>query len=101
MIQPILQEKMPQLREILINHHVKAAHAFGSVCTDRFREDSDIDILVSFGVVPEGQYALNFWSLEEALTNLFQRQVEIVVEQKLRNPYFIKVMNQTKTPLYV
>ena len=100
MIQPLLLENLPQIRQILTQHRVKSAHAFGSVCTDRFSADSDIDLLISFKKIPFGQYAENFWSLEEALNNLLQREVEIVIEKNLRNPFFIKVMNKTKTPIY-
>jgi predicted nucleotidyltransferase len=100
MMQPLFLEKLPQVRQILRDHRVKSAHVFGSVCTDRFSEDSDIDLLVSFKKIPFGQYAENFWSLEESLQGLFQRNVDIVVEKNLRNPYFIKVMNQTKMAIY-
>jgi predicted nucleotidyltransferase len=100
MIQPIISEKLPQVKQILREHRVKRAHVFGSVCTDRFTVDSDIDLLVSFKKIPFGEYAENFWSLEESLKNLFEREVDIVVEKNLRNPFFIKVMNQTKTPIY-
>lgn len=100
MLQPLFSEKLPQVKQILREHRVKRAHVFGSVCTDRFGADSDIDLLVSFKKIPFGQYAENFWSLEESLQKLFQREVDIVVEKNLRNPFFIKVMNQTKTTIY-
>ena len=100
MMQPLFLEKLPQIRQILHEHRVKSAHAFGSVCTDRFGEDSDIDLLVSFKKIPFGEYAENFWSLEESLKDLLQHEVDIVVEKNLRNPFFIKVMNQTKTTIY-
>ena len=100
MLQPLFLEKLPQVKEILREHRVKQAHVFGSVCTDHFGADSDIDLLVSFKKIPFGEYAENYWSLEESLKNLFQREVDIVVEKNLRNPFFIKVMNQTKTPIY-
>ncbi len=100
MIHPLFSEKLPQVKQILREHRVKRAHVFGSVCTDQFSADSDIDLLVSFKKIPFGEYAENFWSLEESLKNLFQREVDIVLEKNLRNPFFIKVMNQTKTPIY-
>lgn len=100
MIQPLFLEKLPQVRQILRQHRVKSAYAFGSVCTDRFGADSDIDLLVSFEKIPFGAYSENFWSLEESLESLLQREVDIVVEKNLRNPFFIEVMNKTKTPIY-
>ena len=93
-------ERLPQVQQILQEHKVETAYAFGSVCTDRFGPDSDIDLLVNFKKIPFGEYAENFWSLEESLAALLGREVDIVVEKNLRNPYFIKVMNQTRTPIY-
>ncbi len=82
-------------------HTHQRAHVFGSVCTDQFNASSDIDLLVSFNKIPLGEYTENFWSLEETLKNLLQRDIDIVVEKNLRNPFFIKVMvNQTKTAIY-
>jgi uncharacterized protein len=100
MIQALFTEKLPQVRGILREHRVKSAYIFGSVCTEQFGENSDIDLLVNFKKIPFGEYSENFWSLEESLQNLFQRKVDIVIEKNLRNPYFIKVMNQTKTLIY-
>ncbi|RLD60989.1 MAG: nucleotidyltransferase domain-containing protein, partial [Bacteroidetes bacterium] len=45
-------------------------------------------------------YVDNFLSLEEELGDLFNRPVDIVAEETLQNPYFINVVNKTKTPIY-
>ena len=100
MIPSLISEKLPQIKQILREHRVQRAHVFGSVCTDQFNASSDIDLLVSFKKIPFGEYTENFWSLEETLKNLLQRDIDIVVEKNLRNPFFIKVMNQTKTAIY-
>jgi predicted nucleotidyltransferase len=42
----------------------------------------------------------NFLSLEKELKELLNHEVDIVTEETLENPYFIKVVNQTKTPIY-
>ena len=77
------------------------AYAFGSVCTPLFNQNSDVDLLISFeeGIDPI-EYGDLYWSLEEKLPALLHRNIDLLTEKQLRNPYFIKVMNQTKTPLY-
>jgi predicted nucleotidyltransferase len=100
-MQPILKNNLPQLINLLKAHKVKRAYAFGSVCTDNFNDESDIDLLISFneGIDPV-EYGDLYWSLDEKLPQLFNREVDILTEKQLRNPYFIKVMNRSKTLLY-
>ena len=45
---PILTQHLPALRRVFQENSVKKAYAFGSVCTDAFGEDSDVDILIDF-----------------------------------------------------
>lgn len=100
-MQSFLTEKLPELTRILKLHKVKRAYAFGSVCTDKFDKDSDVDLLIAFeeGIDPI-EYGDLYWSLDEKLPKLLHRSVDILTEKQLRNPYFIKVLNRTKTPLY-
>lgn len=44
----ILTDKLNLLTEICKTYHVDKIYAFGSVCTDRFNDNSDIDFLVYF-----------------------------------------------------
>lgn len=100
-MQPILAQRLPQLRDVLRAHRVKRAYVFGSVCTDRFNDHSDIDLLVAFDTAgPFNGYVENMWSLEDALEGLFQRPVDIITEPQLQNPYFIESVNASKTPVY-
>ncbi|RRB07674.1 nucleotidyltransferase family protein [Larkinella rosea] len=101
MLHPSIQAKLPQLITLLRNHKVKKAYAFGSVCTDRFTNESDIDLLIDFGITePFDGYAENFWNLEEQLQRLLNRSVDLVPQHTLRNPYFISSVNKTRLALY-
>ncbi len=100
-IQPILTQNLPRITQILKQNRVKRAYAFGSVCTERFGPDSDIDLLIAFDDGLDAvTYAENYFAIAEAIEELLQRPVDLVTEPSLQNPYFIKVMNQTKTPIY-
>ena len=100
MFQPILRKKLKEVIQLLKSHNVKRAYAFGSVCTEHFNDESDIDILIAFEKVPFEGYAQSFWDLEAKLQALLKRPVDLVPEHTLRNPYIIQVVNKTKTPLY-
>ncbi len=101
MIHSSIQNMLPELIRLLKSHRVKRAYAFGSVCTPYFNSSSDVDILISFedGIDPV-EYGDLYWSLYEKIPALLHRPVDLLTEKQLRNPYFIKVMNNTKTALY-
>ena len=83
-----------------MDHNVKALFAFGSVASEGFKEESDVDLLVSFKPMDYGEYADNYFILAEKFESLFDRPVDLVTENSLSNPYFIDSVNRTKTMLY-
>lgn len=89
-----------KLIELCHKHKVRSLHAFGSVLTNDFREDSNIDLLVSFQSMDYGDYADHYFELAEALEKLFHRSVDLVTEKSLSNPYFMKSVNQNKQLIY-
>ncbi|MBS9524993.1 nucleotidyltransferase domain-containing protein [Litoribacter ruber] len=81
---------------------IKRLYAFGSaIDLDKFRDNSDIDFLISFEeeLTPE-EYSDNYFQLQYKLRNLFKRELDIVTERSLSNPYFIESINKHKILLY-
>lgn len=73
---------------------------FGSVLTDEFRPDSDIDVLVSFE--PESGWGL--WDLvdmKEELEAMFGRKVDVVQKAGLNNPFRRKHILDHRKVIYV
>jgi len=99
-MQRFLIDKKDKLDSLCKTYNVKDLYAFGSVCTDKFRETSDIDFLVSFKHMRPDDYADSYFDLADKLEELFHRPVDLVTEKSLKNPYFIESLNQTKTRLY-
>jgi predicted nucleotidyltransferase len=98
---PLLANKLGEISDVFKAHKVKRAFAFGSVCTDRFTDNSDVDLLIAFqDGIDLMEYGDLYWSLDEILPKILGRPVDLMTERQLRNPYFIKVMNKTKTPIY-
>ena len=99
--QSLLGHNLPRITKILKRNRVKRAYAFRSVCTERFGPDSDTDLLIAFedGLDPI-IYVENYFAIAETLEELLQRPVKLVTESSVRNPYYIKAMNLTKTPIY-
>ncbi len=80
---------------------IEKAYLFGSVTTDKFNQNSDIDFLIKFkeGLKPLEKGEL-WWNLHDSLRDLFNRKVDIVTESSLKNPYFIKELEKTKQLIY-
>jgi len=90
------------LVDILKQYKVKTAYLFGSVLTDRFDENSDIDVLVSFEDFTQDplERGENSWNLQFALEDSLHRDVDLINEASLKNPYFIKEVNETRYKIY-
>ena len=99
-MQSLLSDNIDKIKSLCIAHNVKSLFAFGSICTDRFTDNSDVDLLISFKPMDYGDYADTYFNLAEKFEDLFHRPVDLVTDKSLSNPYFIDSVNQTKTLLY-
>ena len=96
-----IEERRKELVDLRRKHHVKQLDVFGSAATGELGEASDIDFLVEFeDNLVSGRFD-NFFDLQHALAKLFGRNVDLVERGGLRNPYFIRRLNQTSEPVYV
>lgn len=96
----IVSDRIDELIQLCNTYNVKTMHVFGSVCTDKFNENSDIDILISFNNLSVEQYTDNYFELHYKLQDLFGRKIDLLTDKSLSNPYFIKGMEQTKQLIY-
>jgi len=100
-MQQILEKRKEDLKGICQTLKVKRLYAFGSVVSEKFREDSDIDFLISFADnLTIEEYTNNYFSIHYRLRELFHREIDIVTERTLSNPYFIESINETKELIY-
>ncbi len=88
------------IRQLCIKYNVKRLFAFGSVTTEQFTDESDIDLLVSFMPMSPEDYADAYFDLADSFEALLKRPVDLVTERSLKNPYFIDSINKTKSKIY-
>jgi uncharacterized protein len=75
-------------------HHIRKLAVFGSALRDDFRPDSDLDVLVEFD--PGHTPGLAFFGMEQELSELLGRKVDLNTAQFL-SPYFRdKVLAEAK-----
>jgi uncharacterized protein len=66
-------------------HHIRKLAVFGSALREDFRPDSDLDVLVEFD--PKHTPGLAFFGIEQELSELLGRKVDLNTPQFL-SPYF-------------
>jgi predicted nucleotidyltransferase len=95
-----IEIKLPQIKKIFSKYGAKNVFLFGSAATNKFMETSDVDFLYTF---PEDldyeTYADNYYCLLDELQDLLKKQVDLVAEKTLRNPYLIDSINESKIQL--
>ena len=99
-MQKFILDKIRELKKICETYDVRTMYIFGSACTDKFNNSSDIDILVSFKDISIEKYTDNYFELHYRLEELFGRKIDLLTENSLSNPYFIESIEETKQLLY-
>ncbi|MCA0364773.1 MAG: nucleotidyltransferase domain-containing protein [Bacteroidetes bacterium] len=101
MIHPSVQIFLPEILELFKKSKVESAFLFGSVLTENFNSESDIDFIINFQekIDPLEKGEL-YWNLYDNLKNKLDREVDIISEKSLKNPYFIKEINHSKLKIY-
>lgn len=100
-MQQILEKRKKDIIAICKVLNIKRLYAFGSVVSENFRDDSDVDFLISFSDnLSVDEYTKNYFALHYKLRELFNREIDIVTEKTLSNPYFIESINESKQLIY-
>ena len=81
-----LTVRREQLADLCRRWKVAELSFFGSVMRADFRPDSDVDVLVTF--MPGADWSLfELVTMQDELSTLLGRPVDLVEEAALRNPY--------------
>lgn len=100
-MQRILENNIEPLKKLCLTFKIKRLYAFGSAVTGNFTDKSDIDFLISFSdSLSIDEYTSNYFELHYQLRDLLKRQIDLVTERTLSNPYFIESVNESKELIY-
>jgi predicted nucleotidyltransferase len=88
---------MDEVEAFCRRHHIRRLALFGSVLRDDFGPDSDIDVLVEFD--PEHIPGLAFFGMQDELSEIFGRQVDLNTPGFL-SPYFRDSVMASANTLY-
>lgn len=93
----VLKSNLAEIRQLMRMHYVVRAYAFGSAATGKMHENSDVDFVVSFSPNLDYEtYGNNYFKLLYALQNLLHKEVDLVAEETITNPYLLQNINSQK-----
>ncbi|MDZ7608191.1 MAG: nucleotidyltransferase domain-containing protein [Cyclobacteriaceae bacterium] len=97
----LIEERYVNFVDLCKIHKVDKLYAFGSSVTDHFDpQRSDIDFVVKLQIdnpVDRGEALMSLW---DKLEELFQRKVDLLTDDSIRNPYLKSSIERTKQLVY-
>ena len=96
----LIENNRQKIVALCEKYKVSKLFVFGSILTDRFNENSDVDLVVSFNRTEVNDYFDNYFDFKYSLEELFGRDVDLLEEQTIKNPYLKKNVDATKTLIY-
>ncbi len=98
----LIELNLQHILDLCRKHNVKTLSVFGSILTDRFNDQSDVDLLVDFKPIDLDtfDYVGNYFSLKDSLERLFNRNVDLIEYGKNLNPIFMAIVDKKKRLIY-
>ena len=96
----LIENNIQKIIDLCKKHKVHKLFVFGSILTNRFNKESDVDFIVNFDKAQVTDYFSNFFDLKYALEDVLGREVDLLEEQTIKNPYLKKNVDATKTLIY-
>jgi len=97
---PHIQAHKAELHALCREYGVERLELFGSATSEAFdAASSDLDVIVRFNGASPG-YADRYLDFAKAPEELFGRDVDLVTERSISNPYFRKPVDSTREVVY-
>ena len=100
----LIEKNINVINEICKKYRVRKLYVFGSILTDRFNEQSDVDFSVDFDRKTIAEEKLDwadlFFDFIHDLEITLKRNVDVVVDDYISNPVFRNEVDLTKQLIY-
>ena len=100
----VIEMNIEKIIALCKKYKVAKLWVFGSILTPRFNENSDIDFSVNFdadAIQREGlDWADIFFDFMHELENIFDRRIDLVCDDAVKNKFFREELDNTKQLIY-
>lgn len=96
----LIENNIQKIIDLCKKHKVHRLFVFGSILTNRFSDKSDIDLVVDFDKAEVNDYFNNYFDFKYSLEDLLGREIDLLEEQTIKNPYLKKNVDATKMLIY-
>ena len=96
----LIENYIHKIIDLCKKHKVQKLFVFGSILTNRFNDKSDVDLVVDFNKKEVEDYFDNYFDFKYSLEELLGREIDLLEEQTIKNPYLKKNVDATKTLIY-
>lgn len=96
----LIEQNRDRIAELCRKYAVKRLELFGSAARVDFDQASDVDFLVEFLSNDWHGAADQWFGLQEDLSSLLGRPVDLVSAPDASNPYFLETANRDRVQLY-
>lgn len=100
-IKKLINSNSKEFISLCQEHSVKTIYAFGSSTTSHFNPlRSDIDLLIDIDYTDPIEKGKNLMIIWDKLETLFDKKVDLLTYDSLKNPVFKKNIDTTKVLIY-
>jgi predicted nucleotidyltransferase len=89
-----------EINRLCLQNKVKLLYVFGSVLTEKFSDQSDIDLVVDIDSNDPFDYADSYFNLKFALQDLFRRPIDLLENKAIKNQYIRQNIDRSKSLIY-
>ena len=98
---PLIENNLPQIRELCEKHKVKRLYVFGSALRDDFKPgESDVDFLVELSYSNPHEHRWSYYGLLHGLEEILSSEIDLIELETISNPYFLEAINKTRRGVY-
>ena len=96
----ISEKDIQRIKQLCKEYRVKNFSVFGSVLTDSFSSESDIDFVVDFDENDPIKYTDLYFQLKDKLEQILDREIDLLEERGIKNSFLRKEIAESKVVIY-
>ncbi|NDP19770.1 MAG: nucleotidyltransferase [Paludibacter sp.] len=96
----LIDRNIDSVHALCKTYKVARLFVFGSILTNKFKKNSDIDFIVDFQNVELYDYADNYFDFKTSLEQIFKRKIDLLENQAIQNPYLRQSIDSHKLMIY-